>query len=204
MNGAEGLRPAGPVFDGGAWELVDWRCCEEEARRLRRGIFKAVKDGGLAGAGGLQQLMLRSGPLQEAAAVFLRVGEDLLAVAAMESPDIEKALEPEAGLATWIEQLPPAEKDGLLLKAAQGEAMGVQATLLRRFRSENPGGGPGLVAGQPVISGGPPLSSGISGSVPWRRNRRQRPSLRADPTTWGIWPTARLRGIPGVHHAHRA
>ena len=60
MNGPEDLRPARPVFDGDAWELVDWRRCEEEVRRLRCRIFKAVKDGDLAGARDLQQLMLRS------------------------------------------------------------------------------------------------------------------------------------------------
>src|SRR6266851_8111109 len=60
VNGPEGLRPARPVFDGDAWELVDWRRCEEEVRRLRRRIFKAAKDGDLAGVRDLQQLMLRS------------------------------------------------------------------------------------------------------------------------------------------------
>ena len=60
VNGPEDLRPARPVFDGDAWELVDWRRCEEEVRRLRRRIFKAVKDGDLAGVRDLQQLMLRS------------------------------------------------------------------------------------------------------------------------------------------------
>src|SRR6266496_1301390 len=60
VNGPEDLRPARPVFDGDAWELVDWRRCEEEVRRLRRRIFKAAKDGDLAGVRDLQQLMLRS------------------------------------------------------------------------------------------------------------------------------------------------
>jgi len=60
VNGPEDLRPAHPVFDGDAWELVDWRRCEEEVRRLRRRIFKAVQDGDLARVRDLQQLMLRS------------------------------------------------------------------------------------------------------------------------------------------------
>jgi hypothetical protein len=34
------------VFDGDAWERVDWRGCEERVRRLRGRIFKAVRDGG--------------------------------------------------------------------------------------------------------------------------------------------------------------
>jgi hypothetical protein len=36
------------VFDGDAWERVDWRGCEERVRRLRGRIFKAVRDGDLA------------------------------------------------------------------------------------------------------------------------------------------------------------
>jgi RNA-directed DNA polymerase len=60
VNGPEDLRPARPVFDGDAWENVDWRRCEQEVRRLRRRIFKAVKEGNLAEVRDLQQLMLRS------------------------------------------------------------------------------------------------------------------------------------------------
>jgi RNA-directed DNA polymerase len=54
--------PADPsvVFDGDAWERVDWRDCEQRVRRLRCRIFKAVKDGDLAAARNLQRLMLRS------------------------------------------------------------------------------------------------------------------------------------------------
>src|SRR2546430_7864675 len=48
------------VFDGDAWEQVDWRMHEERVRRLRRRIFKAVRDGDLAKARNLQKLMLRS------------------------------------------------------------------------------------------------------------------------------------------------
>ncbi|HET6951418.1 MAG TPA: reverse transcriptase N-terminal domain-containing protein [Acidimicrobiales bacterium] len=57
MNG-----PAGPdsVFDGAAWDQVDWRTHEERVRRLRGRIFKAVKDRDLAAARNLQKLLLRS------------------------------------------------------------------------------------------------------------------------------------------------
>jgi len=48
------------VFDGDAWEQVDWRMHEERVRRLRRRIFKAVRDGDLAKVRNLQKLMLRS------------------------------------------------------------------------------------------------------------------------------------------------
>ena len=42
VNGPEGL----PSFDGDAWERVDWRFHEEQVRRLRGRIFKAVQAGG--------------------------------------------------------------------------------------------------------------------------------------------------------------
>src|SRR5919199_2888540 len=57
VNGPEA--PPG-VFDGDAWQQVDWRMHEERVRRLRRRIFKAVRDGDLAKARNLQKLMLRS------------------------------------------------------------------------------------------------------------------------------------------------
>jgi RNA-directed DNA polymerase len=57
VNGPEGPRP---VFDGDAWEQVDWRDHEERVRRLRCRIFKAVQDGDLATVRNLQRLMLRS------------------------------------------------------------------------------------------------------------------------------------------------
>src|ERR1022692_1616326 len=56
VNGPEGL----PLFDGDAWELVDWRRHEEQVRRLRGRIFKAVQEGDGPAARSLQKLMLRS------------------------------------------------------------------------------------------------------------------------------------------------
>jgi RNA-directed DNA polymerase len=56
-NGPEGLRP---VFDGDAWEHVDWRYHEEQVRRLRGRIFQAVQEGDWPSARNLQKLMLRS------------------------------------------------------------------------------------------------------------------------------------------------
>jgi RNA-directed DNA polymerase len=57
VNGPE---DSTPVFDGDAWDQVDWRTHEERVRRLRCRIFKAVKDGDLAAVRNLQKLMLRS------------------------------------------------------------------------------------------------------------------------------------------------
>ena len=56
-NGPEGLRP---VFDGDAWERMDWGYHEEQVRRLRGRIFKAVREGDWPAARSLQKLMLRS------------------------------------------------------------------------------------------------------------------------------------------------
>ena len=53
VNGPED--PPG-VFDGDAWQQVDWRMHEQRVRRLRRRIFKAVRDGDLAKARNLQKL----------------------------------------------------------------------------------------------------------------------------------------------------
>lgn len=57
MNGPE---DPSPVFDGDAWDQVDWREHEQRVRRLRCRIFKAAKDGDLATARNLQKLALRS------------------------------------------------------------------------------------------------------------------------------------------------
>src|SRR5271165_134764 len=56
VNGPEGL----PLFDGDAWDHVDWRCHEEQVRRLRGRIFKAVQEGDWPLARNLQKLALRS------------------------------------------------------------------------------------------------------------------------------------------------
>src|ERR1700758_498906 len=53
----------GPVslpFDGAAWEQADWRHHEEQVRRLRGRIFKAVQEGDWPLARNLQKLALRS------------------------------------------------------------------------------------------------------------------------------------------------
>src|SRR5258708_37762684 len=55
VNGSEGL----PRFDGDAWDQVDWRYHEEQVRRLRGRIFKAVEEGDWPQARNLQKLMLR-------------------------------------------------------------------------------------------------------------------------------------------------
>jgi len=56
VSGPEGLLS----FDGDAWESVDWGHHEEQVRRLRGRIFKAVREGDWPRARSLQKLMLRS------------------------------------------------------------------------------------------------------------------------------------------------
>ena len=56
VNGPEYL----PPFDGDAWDQVDWRRHEEQVRRLRGRIFKAVQEGDWPLARNVQKLMLRS------------------------------------------------------------------------------------------------------------------------------------------------
>src|SRR5260370_6585352 len=56
VNGPDGLSS----FDGDAWDRVNWRHEEEQVRRLRGRIFKAVQDGDWPTARNVQKLMLRS------------------------------------------------------------------------------------------------------------------------------------------------
>src|SRR6266849_5174268 len=56
VNGPDGLPPLG----GDAWDYVDCRHHEEQVRRLRGRIFKAVQEGDWPEARNLQKLMLRS------------------------------------------------------------------------------------------------------------------------------------------------
>ena len=59
VNGPEGL----PSFDGDAWDHVDWRHHEEQVRRLRGRIFKAVQEGDWPLARNLQKLTAPRGAL---------------------------------------------------------------------------------------------------------------------------------------------
>jgi len=74
-----------------------------------------------------------SGPLR-ALADFLRLDEDLLAVAAEASAPLTAKVEPStAELTRWVTGLPAAEKDAALVRLLGGEDLGLRAELLRRF-----------------------------------------------------------------------
>ncbi len=81
-----------------------------------------------------------SAPLH-AVADFLRIDEDLLAAAAARSAEVQTVPQSAGELTTWIEGLPDAEKNSLLLRAARGEGSQVQAVLQRRFLTEGSLGG---------------------------------------------------------------
>lgn len=73
---------------------------------------------------------------QRALADFLRLDDDLLAIAAATSPPLEETADDPDDLAAWVAGLPVAEKDRLLARVVQGEAARVRMELLRRFRGD--------------------------------------------------------------------
>jgi hypothetical protein len=73
---------------------------------------------------------------QRALADFLRVDEDLLAIAAQTSPPLEDVADDPGELAAWVTRLPGAEKNRLLGRVVEGDATRVQMELLRRFRAD--------------------------------------------------------------------
>jgi hypothetical protein len=73
---------------------------------------------------------------QRALADFLRLDDDLIAIAAQASPPLEETADDPDDLAAWVARLPVTEKDQLLARVAQGEAARVRMELLRRFRGD--------------------------------------------------------------------
>jgi hypothetical protein len=73
---------------------------------------------------------------QRALADFLRLDEDLLAVAAQTSPPLHEVADDPGDLAAWVTRMAAAEKDRLLGRVIQGDAGRVRMELLRRFRGD--------------------------------------------------------------------
>jgi hypothetical protein len=71
---------------------------------------------------------------QRALADFLRLDDDLLAIAAQASPPLEETADDD--LAAWVARLPVATKNRLLARVVRGEAARVRMELLRRFRAD--------------------------------------------------------------------
>ncbi|WP_018640211.1 hypothetical protein [Parafrankia elaeagni] len=82
---------------------------------------------------------------QRELAAFLRVDDDLLAVAAEASPSLDRAPGDSERLEAWVTGLPAAEKDRLLRRVVTGSPAAVRGELLRRFGAET----------APVASGAP-------------------------------------------------
>jgi hypothetical protein len=73
---------------------------------------------------------------QRALADFLRLDNDLIAIAAQASPPLGKTADSPDDLTVWVARLPVTEKGRLLARVMQGEAARVQMELLRRFRGD--------------------------------------------------------------------
>lgn len=73
---------------------------------------------------------------QRALADFLRLDDDLLAVAALTSPPLAKIADDSGDLAAWVARLPVAEKNRLLTRVVQGDPTRVRMELRRRFRGD--------------------------------------------------------------------
>jgi hypothetical protein len=71
---------------------------------------------------------------QRALADFLRLDDDLLAIAAQTSRPLEDVADDPGELAAWVTRLPVAEKNRLLGRVVRGDAARVRMELLRRFR----------------------------------------------------------------------
>ena len=73
---------------------------------------------------------------QQALADFLRLDDDLLAIAAETSPPLDEIADDPDALAAWVTRLPVTEKNQLLARVVQGGAARVRMELLRRFHSD--------------------------------------------------------------------
>lgn len=81
---------------------------------------------------------------QRALADFLRLDEDLLAVAARTSPPLQDPADDTSELAAWVTRLPVAEKNQLLGRVVRGDAARVRMELQRRFRGDTAPTGTGV------------------------------------------------------------
>jgi hypothetical protein len=79
---------------------------------------------------------------QRALAEFLRVDDDLLEVAARTSPPVAASAADPGDVATWVVGLPSAEKDRLLARFVEDNAVAVRMELHRRFRDQHTAAAP--------------------------------------------------------------
>jgi hypothetical protein len=74
---------------------------------------------------------------QRALADFLRLDNELLAIAAQTSPPLAQVADDREALAAWVNRLPIDEKNRLLGRVVQGEAARVRMEMLRHFRGDS-------------------------------------------------------------------
>jgi hypothetical protein len=68
---------------------------------------------------------------------FIRLDEDLLAVAAHNSAHLDNTAPTPAQLASWVHSLPAKEKDTLILRVLDGDDAHLRTELLRRVRGQS-------------------------------------------------------------------
>jgi hypothetical protein len=102
---------------------------------------------------------------QRALADFLRLDDDLLAVAAQASPPLVRTADDPTRLAAWVTELPVAEKNLLLLRVLNDQGATVRMELLRRFRDEH--------AIQPPASARRTVANLLDGAARHRADRRR-------------------------------
>ena len=73
---------------------------------------------------------------QQALADFLRLDEDLLAVAAQTSPPLKDVADDPGEVAAWVTRLPVATKNRLLALVIRGDVTRVRMEVMRRFRED--------------------------------------------------------------------
>lgn len=79
---------------------------------------------------------------QQALADFLRLDDVLVEVAARTSAPLEEITDGTDAATTWMARLPVAEKDELLARVIQGDAVRVRSELLRHRRGDTPPSSP--------------------------------------------------------------
>jgi hypothetical protein len=101
---------------------------------------------------------------------FLRVSDDMVAVAAERSADKQVEGPASSDLKRWIQDLPDADKNALLLRLAEGNELHARADLLRRFRESTASAG----RLQPDFSAGTRTASDLFGAAEEREETRRR------------------------------
>lgn len=134
---------------------------------------------------------------QRALADFLRLDDDLLAVAAEASPPLGKTTDDPKRLSAWVAKLPAAEKDQLLVRVARDDAATVHMELLRRFRDDTTS----PVADQPrrtvsdlldgAVRSAPTGNAAKPCDEPRNKPAANRPRTWPANGDWTNWPTTR-------------